>query len=77
MLSIWKSKFIDDESDCRYALDGNDEDWNTALSKGKKPNEGMVVSVKSKKEKRKGETLKGVLDEYDKSNERQKKKKKN
>ena len=60
----------------RYALDGTDEDWSAALSlKGKIAIEGMVVSVKSGKEKkRKGETLKGALDEFDKSNEKKKKK---
>jgi hypothetical protein len=73
---ICKSKSQWDEADVRYALDGKDEDWDAALSKGKKIGDGMVVSVKSKKEKRKGESLKGVLDEYDKSNELGSKKKK-
>ena len=37
----------------------------------------MVISVKSGKDKkRKGESLKDVIDEYDKSNEDKKKKKK-
>jgi hypothetical protein len=59
----------------RYALGGNDEDWSEA-TRGKAPNEGMVVSVKSGKEKkRKGESVKEVLDEFDKSNEKKKKKK--
>jgi hypothetical protein len=63
----------------RYALGGTDEDWSEALSSRKKnPNEGTVISVKSGKDKkRKGESLKDVLDEYDKSNEDKKKKKKN
>jgi len=63
--------------DDRYALGGTDEDWSEAIStKRKAPNEGMVVSVKSGKEKkRKGESMKQVLDEWDKSNEKMKKKK--
>jgi N-acetyltransferase 10 len=61
----------------RYALGGNDDDWSVALStKGKAPNSGMVVSVKSGKEKkRKGESMKEVLEEFDRSNEPKKKKK--
>jgi N-acetyltransferase 10 len=61
----------------RYALGGNDDDWSVALStKGNAPNSGMVVSVKSGKEKkRKGESMKEVLEEFDRSNEPKKKKK--
>ena len=64
--------------DCRYALGGTDEEWSEALSsKRKNLNDGMVISVKSGKEKkRKGESMKEVLDEFDKSNEKEKKKKK-
>lgn len=64
--------------DSRYALGGTDEDWSEALSsKRKNINDGMVVAIKSGKEtKRKGESMKEVLDEFDQSNEREKKKKK-
>jgi hypothetical protein len=70
--------FLADLIDSRYALGGTDEDWSEALSsKRKNPNDGMVVSVKSGKEKkRKGESMKEVLNEFDKSNEKEKKKKK-
>ena len=70
--------FLADLIDSRYALGGTDEDWSEALSsKRKNPNDGMVVSVKSAKEKkRKGESMKEVLNEFDKSNEKEKKKKK-
>jgi hypothetical protein len=61
---------------CRYALGGTDEDWSEALSFKKAPNEGMVLSVKSGKEKkRKGDSMKQVIDEFDKSNDKKKKKK--
>jgi hypothetical protein len=65
-------------TDDRYALGATDEDWDAALSKKRKaPNEGMVVSVKSGKEKKhKGESMKEAIDEYDKSTEKEKKKKK-
>jgi N-acetyltransferase 10 len=61
----------------KYALGGTDEDWTDALSSRRKDvAEGMVVSVKGGKEKkRKGESMKAVLDEYDKSTEKTKKKK--
>ena len=64
--------------DSRYALGGTDEDWSEALSsKRKNINDGMVIAIKSGKEtKRKGESMKEVLDEFDQSNEREKKKKK-
>ena len=44
--------------------------------KGKTPKDGMVVSVKSGREekKRKGESVKEVLQELDKSQEKKKKK---
>jgi hypothetical protein len=45
------------------------------LSKKKAPSEGMVVAVKSVKEKkRKGEKLKDVLEELDAASEKKKKK---
>lgn len=61
----------------RYALGGTDEDWADALSSRRKDvAEGIVLSVKGGKEKkRKGETVKEVLDEYEKSTEKPKKKK--
>jgi N-acetyltransferase 10 len=60
----------------KYALGGTEEDWADALaSRRKEAAEGMVVSVKgSKEKKRKGETMKEVLDEYEKSTEKTKKK---
>jgi hypothetical protein len=71
-----KSKFLEKLTDNRYSLGGTDEDWSDALaSRKKQPKEGMVVSVKSGKEKkRKGESLQEVLDAYDKLNEKRKKK---
>jgi hypothetical protein len=56
----------------KYALGGTDEDWTDALSSRRKDvAEGMVVSVKGGKEKkRKGESMKTVLDEYEKSTEK-------
>jgi N-acetyltransferase 10 len=61
----------------KYALGGTDEDWTDALSSRRKDvAEGMVLSVKGGKEKKdKGESMKAVLDEYDKSTEKTKKKK--
>jgi N-acetyltransferase 10 len=61
----------------KYALGGTDEDWTDALSSRRKDvAEGMVVSVKGTKDKkRKGESMKTVLDEYEKSTEKSKKKK--
>ena len=60
----------------KYALDGTEEDWSNALGKkGKILGEGAVVAVRSEKEKkRKGESMKEVLDEYDQSKEKKKKK---
>jgi len=76
ILSICKSISFVCIAHHRYALGGTDDDWDAALAKGKAPNEGMVVSVKSGKDKkRKGETVKDVLEEYDRSQEKQKKKK--
>ena len=62
----------------KYALGGTEEDWTSALSSRRKDfAEGMVVSVKgsNKEKKRKGETMSEVLDEYEKSTEKPKKKK--
>jgi hypothetical protein len=75
---IYRSISLEEWTNDRYALGGTDEDWSAALSSRRKnPNEGMVVSVKSGKEKkRKGESMKEVLNELDKSNEKEKKKKK-
>jgi N-acetyltransferase 10 len=67
----WPLKIV---SDGRYALGGTDDDWDAALMKGKAPGEGMVISVKSGKDKkRKGESLKEVAEEYDRSQEKKKK----
>jgi len=75
-LSIYKSTLVCvPNSNLRYALGGTDDDWNAALTKGKVPNEGLVVSVKSGKDKkRKGESVKEVLEEFDRSQEKKKKK---
>lgn len=62
----------------KYALGGTDEDWTDALSSRRKDvAEGIVVSVKGGKEKKRkgGESMKAVLDEYEKSTEKTKKKK--
>jgi hypothetical protein len=77
-LSICKSTTPVDVVNQRYALGGTDEDWDAALStKRKSAGDGMVVAVKSGKEKkRKGESMNEVLDEFDKSNEKKKTKKK-
>ena len=73
---IYKGRTIRDFADSRYSLGGTDEDWSDALTtKGKALTHGAVVSVKSGKEKkRKGESMKEILDDYDKSNEKKKKK---
>ena len=63
----------------KYALGGKEEDWVDALSSRRKNvAEGMVVSVKgsNKEKKRKEGAMKEVLDEYEKSTEKSKKKKK-
>lgn len=63
-------------ANCRYALGGTDDDWSEALTtKGKSPGTGMVVAVKSGKDKkRKGESVKEVMGEYLQSQEKKKKK---
>lgn len=61
----------------KYALGGTEEDWADALSSRRKDvAEGMVLSVKgSREKKRKGESMSEVLNEYEKSTEKPKKKK--
>ena len=60
----------------RYSLDGVDENWDSALTPKKaKMRNGVVLSVKSEKpKKRKGDTMKDVLEELDKSQEKKQKK---
>jgi N-acetyltransferase 10 len=75
-LDLQKYSSLSSWTNVRYALGGTEDDWSEALAtKGKNANSGMVVSVKSLKDKkRKGESIKEVRDEYLQSQEKKKKK---